>query len=77
MKGHWLEIIISFIVALLLIIFRDIVAKLIISFQVNVWGFKFGETEIKATKFVCIIIAIFLIIWDILIILGISKFRGG
>ena len=38
-----------------LIIFRSWLAERAIDFQNTVWGFNFGEREIKATKFGAII----------------------
>ena len=75
LQGHLLEIAISFILALLLLYFRDRLARLIVNFQNTVWGFHYGEREIRATKFVAVIVACFLILLDILVVLGIIKFR--
>jgi hypothetical protein len=68
-------IIISFVAAVMAIIFRDRFAKLCIDFQNTVWGFNFGAREINAVKIVIIIVAGAFIIVDILTMMGIIKFR--
>ncbi len=75
LQGHLLEIVISFVLAFLLLYFRDWFARLIINFQNTVWGFHYGEREIRATKFVAVTVACFVILFDILVVLGIIKFR--
>jgi hypothetical protein len=75
LQGHLFEVIISFIVALLMIFFRDRLARLTIDFQNSAWGFHYGEREIIATKFVCVVVGCFVILLDILAVLGIIKFR--
>ncbi len=75
LQGHLLEIVIPFIIALLMIYFRDWFAKYVIDSQNTLWGTNYGEREIKATKFVAIAVACVIIILDILALLGVIKFR--
>src|SRR5512139_2170958 len=74
-KHQTLWVIISFIAAVLALIFRDWFARQIIDFQNTVWGFNFGEREIKASKIAIIITGSAFILFDILAILGIIKLR--
>ena len=73
MNKDYISIAISFVAAILAIFLRERFARLIINFQNTVWGFNFGEREIKASKIVIIIVAIAIIIFDILQILNIGK----
>ncbi len=58
-----------------MIYFRDWFAKYVIDSQNTLWGTNYGEREIKATKFVAIVVACFFIILDIFQLLSIIKSR--
>jgi hypothetical protein len=63
---------VSVIAGCLMLIFRDSFARNIIKFPL--WGFNFGEREIKANKFVIGIVGTGFIIFGTLSLSGIIRF---
>ncbi len=57
-----MEQILSILIGLVLILVRKKLASLIIRIQNKMWGFKFGEREIKASEVVLVGVGLFLIV---------------
>ncbi len=74
MNNSTLQALVSLIVGCIAIIFRDFFARKTIECQNNV-GFNFGEKEIWITKIVIIIVSMGFIVFGVLDILKIIKFK--
>jgi hypothetical protein len=74
-RNSIVEGIISLLVGGLSIFFRNRFAHEIVEFQKTVWGFKFGEREVIASRIGIIIVGSCFIITGILSLFGIIKFR--
>ena len=60
--------IIAILAGSLIIVFRSWFANNIIEAQNRVWGYNFGEREIKASKFVAFLVGICAIVWGLLVL---------
>lgn len=53
------------IFGVLLIIFRKPIVKIVLTGQNKIWGFKFGEKEVKPSEYVVIFVGLLAIILGI------------
>ena len=58
-----------------MIIWRKQYTRFIIESQNRVWGYKFGNREIRATKFVIILVGTGFIVSSLLALFGLIHFR--
>lgn len=66
---------ISLVVGVMTLVFRKSFAFKIIEFQNSVWGFHFGKTDIKIAKFVIVIVGIGAILFGLLSLFQIIRFK--
>ncbi len=59
----------------LLIFFRKAYARYVIREQNRIWGFKFGETQVKISEIVAILVGTGFIFWGIMVASGMGRLR--